>query len=68
MKDMVYEGNKILLNAKYLRLVSNSMVKTLLIVETSTSYTLIPFFFQNILYIEDAPKHVSTIWIFNSTI
>jgi hypothetical protein len=46
MKDMVYEGIKILLNAKYLRLVSNSMVKTLLIVETSTSYTLIPFVFK----------------------
>jgi hypothetical protein len=27
---MVYEGIKILLNAKYLRLVSNSMVKSLL--------------------------------------
>jgi hypothetical protein len=30
MKDMVYEGIKILLNAKYWRLISNSMVKSLL--------------------------------------
>jgi hypothetical protein len=30
MKDMVYERIKILLNAKYLRLVLNSMVKSLL--------------------------------------
>jgi hypothetical protein len=30
MKDMVYERIQILLNAKYLRLVSNSMVKSLL--------------------------------------
>jgi hypothetical protein len=30
MKDMVYKRIKILLNAKYLRLVSNSMVKSLL--------------------------------------
>jgi hypothetical protein len=30
MKDMAYERIKILLNAKYLRLVSNSMVKSLL--------------------------------------
>jgi hypothetical protein len=46
MKDMVYERIKILLNAKYLRLVSNSMVKTLLTVETSISYTLISFVFK----------------------
>jgi hypothetical protein len=26
------------------------------------------FCFQNILYTEDAPKHVPTIWIFNTTI
>jgi hypothetical protein len=26
------------------------------------------FYFRNILYIEDAPKHVPTIWIFNTTI
>jgi hypothetical protein len=30
MKDMVYERIKILLNEKYLRVVSNSMVKSLL--------------------------------------
>jgi hypothetical protein len=55
MKDMVHEGTKFLLNAKYQRLVSISIVKTLLIVETFLSYTLalwkpihqISFQFQN---------------------
>jgi hypothetical protein len=26
------------------------------------------FCFKNILYIEDAPKHVPTIWMFNTTV
>jgi hypothetical protein len=26
------------------------------------------FYFKNILYIEDAPKHIPTIWMFNTTV
>jgi hypothetical protein len=45
MKDMVYEGIKILSNAKYLRLVSNSMVKTLLTLKISSNQISVAGYF-----------------------
>ena len=45
MKDMVYEGIKILLNAKYFILVSNSKVKSLLTLTISSNQISIAGYF-----------------------
>jgi hypothetical protein len=36
--------------------------------EIPPKFEIIIFFRKKILYVEDAPKHVLTVWIFNTTI